>query len=252
MIAALARRLGSAMAAQAADHAPGTGRRRAVELSRRLADDRGGRVVLLSHCLLNENTRYLGGAGRVGCVREIVEACATEGLGMVQLPCPEEAAWGGVLKRRLLLAYGSSRWLPHPVRRALLRASSTYTRIVYRRLARDTVRRVRDYRDSGLQVVAIVGVDGSPSCGLTRTMDMPAALDRLCALDRGTITVAEMTTIVRDSTTTGRGLFTEALQNHLRRRGLDVTHLAHDLLAELAGRPSTAVGGLAGHRPESE
>jgi predicted secreted protein len=61
-------------------------------LARRLHDDRGNQVVLLSHCLLNENTRYLGSAGRAGCVREILDACAVARLGMVQMPCPEEAA----------------------------------------------------------------------------------------------------------------------------------------------------------------
>ena len=30
------------------------------------------------------------------------------GIGVVQLPCPEQHAWGGVLKRRLLSFYGSA------------------------------------------------------------------------------------------------------------------------------------------------
>lgn len=215
-----------------------------MALSKRLADERGGTVVLLSHCLLNENTRYLGGAGRPGCVREIVDACVAEGLGMVQMPCPEEAAWGGVLKRRLLLAYGSSRWLPRWWRALLMRVVLAYTGIVYRRVARETVRRIVDYRDSGLEVVAIVGVDGSPSCGLTRTMDMTAALDALADVDRDTITVAETNTIVRNAGTGGRGLFTDAVLHRLHQRGQVVTYLAHDLVAELDGQPSTAVAGL--------
>ena len=65
-----------------------------------------------------------------------------------------------------------------------------YSRLVYRRLARQTARRVADYRDSGLDVVGIVGVDGSPSCGVTRTMDLSRALDHLCDTDPDTITVA--------------------------------------------------------------
>jgi hypothetical protein len=78
-------------------------------LARRLPDQRQGQVVFLSHCVLDENTRYLGGAGRPGCVREIVDVCATAGLGVAQLPCPEEAAWCGVLTRRLLRLYGGAR-----------------------------------------------------------------------------------------------------------------------------------------------
>jgi uncharacterized protein YbbK (DUF523 family) len=218
--------------------------RGAVALARRLADRRGGRVVLLSHCLLDVNTRYLGGAGRAGCVREVVDACADAGLGMVQLPCPEQRAWGGVLKRRLLLVYGSGRWLPGPLRRALLRAGLAWTRVVYRRLARQTARQVADYRRSGLHVVAVVGVDGSPSCGVTRALDVRAAADRLAACPRGTMSVHDATAVVRDTVVPGRGLFTAALQERLRRRRIDVPFVAHDLVGELDGRPSPAVPAL--------
>ncbi|MFN8512662.1 MAG: hypothetical protein U0232_03195 [Thermomicrobiales bacterium] len=75
-------------------------------LRERLRDARSGRVVFLSHCLLNEHTRYPGGACHACCVREVVERCLDAELGMVQLPCPEELAWGGVGKRALLPVYG--------------------------------------------------------------------------------------------------------------------------------------------------
>jgi predicted secreted protein len=59
------------------------------QLACQLTDRRSKKVVFLAHCLLNENTRYLGGACRGCCVREIVEQCITHDLGMVQMPCPE-------------------------------------------------------------------------------------------------------------------------------------------------------------------
>jgi len=37
-----------------------------------LKDERGGKVVFVVHCILNENTRYLGGTFRKGGVDEIV------------------------------------------------------------------------------------------------------------------------------------------------------------------------------------
>jgi hypothetical protein len=42
-------------------------------LSERLSDERGKRVVFVSHCLLNENARYPGGAFHSGAVPEIAE-----------------------------------------------------------------------------------------------------------------------------------------------------------------------------------
>lgn len=39
-------------------------------------------------------------------MREVVEPCLKHSIGMVQMPCPEQLAWGGVLKQWLLKAYG--------------------------------------------------------------------------------------------------------------------------------------------------
>lgn len=209
-----------------------------------VGDARARRVVFLSHCLLNENTRYLGGAARPGCVQEIVNACTDSDLGMVQLPCPEEHAWGGVRKRWLLRLYGSSRWLPGPLRRALLPALLAYTRWVYARLARDAARRVADYRRTGHQVVAVVGVDGSPSCGIDTTLDIPTAIDRLAETDRHTLTSGVVNTIVRDTAIPGPGMYTQQLRRRLPPRRIDIPFLAHDLRRELDGDPSPAAAAL--------
>ena len=71
-------------------------------MQRSLKDSRSGKVIFLSHCILNENTRYLGGACRGGVIREIVEQCLDKDIGIVQMPCPEQIAWGGVTKRLML------------------------------------------------------------------------------------------------------------------------------------------------------
>ena len=70
-----------------------------------------------------------------GCVREIVEWCLDDGYGIIQLPCPEEHAWGGVRKRRLLALYGARGTLPYGLRGLLLPLAVLYTRLIYRRLA---------------------------------------------------------------------------------------------------------------------
>jgi hypothetical protein len=100
---------------------------RVEQLQEQLANARGGRVVLLSHCLLNQNVRYLGGAGRAGGVGELADGYLARGVGICQLPCPEQRAWGGVLKRRMLVAYGSAGTLRAPVAR-LLRPFTCYTK----------------------------------------------------------------------------------------------------------------------------
>ncbi len=61
-------------------------------LFEQLIDERSKRVIFVSHCLLNENTRYLGGAFRPGCMDELVDSFQQEGLGICQMHCPEQRA----------------------------------------------------------------------------------------------------------------------------------------------------------------
>jgi predicted secreted protein len=212
--------------------------RRADQLRGQLADARGGRVVFLSHCLLNQNVRYLGGAGRAGGVSEVVDGYLGRGVGICQLPCPEQRAWGGVPKRRMLAAYGSAGTLRAPLARLLLRPFTWYTRRVYARLARGVTRDVADYQRSGVEVVGLVGIGGSPSCGVATTLDLPAAVDALtrcpaARLDRRTLNED----IIAPNVHPAEGLFIHALRQQLARAGAHVPMDEHDLLAELGIRP---------------
>src|SRR5215471_7303757 len=135
-------------------------------LLERLADERSKRVIFVSHCLLNENTRYLGGAFWPGGMDELVDIFQQESLGICQMHCPEQRAWGGVLERYMLPIYGSHGTLFYRLRHVLLPLFLWYTRWRYRRLAKEVVRDIEDYVRSGFGVVGIVGVGGSPSCGV--------------------------------------------------------------------------------------
>ena len=117
---------------------------RVRRLRSKLRDERSGRVAFVSHCLLNQNTRYLGGAFRPGAVREVVDPYLRDGIGICQMPCPEQLAWGGVLKRRLLLLYGRP-WLG-PVIRPLSPVLITFTALRYRLLARRVAAQLADVR----------------------------------------------------------------------------------------------------------
>jgi hypothetical protein len=83
---------------------------RCAALQRTLTDARGHQVVFVSHCLLNQNTRYLGGATCSGVVTAAVMPFVDDGVGIVQMPCPEQRVWGGVLKRHLLWLLQHPRW----------------------------------------------------------------------------------------------------------------------------------------------
>ena len=207
--------------------------------SGRLQDARSKQVIFLSHCLLNENTRYLGGAARPGIVREIVQPYIDQGVGLIQLPCPEQDAWGGVLKRYLLCFFGAQHSLLFRFRHLLLPLMMMYTRYVYSRLAKKTVNQIKDYLESGYTVCGIVGVDGSPSCGLYQSMNIEQALTQLGALDPSSSTSKEVNAIVCESLKAGRGLFVECLMQELQRRQITVPFRSHRLLDELNDRIDT-------------
>jgi uncharacterized protein YbbK (DUF523 family) len=206
-----------------------------ADLVERLADARGRRVVLLSHCLLNENVRYLGGATRPGPVEEVVEPFVRAGVGVVQLPCPEQHAWGGVLKPRMLRLYGR-RWLRWaPLRRPVVAAARALTALRYESLARRSARTVADYVASGIDVVELVGVGASPSCGVTTTLDLDGAVLAMARCRRCAISPEAVNRrVVAANVVRGQGLFVSALRRQLVRRGLDVPMREHDLLGELA------------------
>jgi predicted secreted protein len=151
-------------------------------LRRVLSDARSGQVVFVSHCLLNQNVRYLGGATRPGAVDEVVARLRRAGVGIVQMPCPEQYAWGGVDKRYTMPAYGADHTMLRRLRRPATWLFLLYTRLVYRRLAGRVARDIRDYARSGQTVQAVVGVGGSPSCGVRTTLDLAAVLDTMRAV----------------------------------------------------------------------
>lgn len=154
---------------------------------------------------------------------------------MVQMPCPEQRAWGGVLKIRLLCVFALRYRNPllYALRHLGLRVFLMYTRLVYRRLAKQVAREIEDYVKSGFRVAGVVGVDGSPSCGVNVTLRTPEAVDQLARLRSDELSVDAVNACVRAAAAPGQGLFTSALRKELQRRGISVQFSAHDLITEL-------------------
>lgn len=193
--------------------------------------------MFVSHRLLNENTRYLGGAFHRGAVPEMIELLRS-GVGVYQMPCPEQRAWGGVLKRRMLRAYGLRDSVLYPFRGALFGLFVLHTRVRYRHLAGRVVRDIKDYRRSGMRVLAVVGVGGSPSCGVSTTLDLRRSFETVAACplnltDRNTFNERAVVACA----VAGEGLFMRTLKSKLARSGVDVPFVEYDLIAEMRGLP---------------
>jgi uncharacterized protein YbbK (DUF523 family) len=213
---------------------------RAERLSKRIVDRRSRTVVFVSHCLLNPNTRYLGGAPDPSRARALVRGIEETGAGIVQMPCPEQRAWGGMAKRLFLRAYGCRGTLLYAARGIVVPLFLLSTRMRYALLARQQAKLAADCVRAGCRVTGIVAVDGSPSCGLSVSLDVPKAF-RLHAegrLEEMDASWADRT--VLDCCIPGQGLFTAALQRQLARRGLEAPWSAYDLPAEIRGVPRSS------------
>ena len=127
--------------------------------------------MFLPHCLLDENVRYQGGAFHSGAVPE-THALIRTGVGICQMPCPEQRAWGDVTKPPMLRAHGLIDTRLYRFRTVLFGLFLSSTRLRYRLLARRVAREIEQYRDAGIAVAGVVGIGSSPSCGVHTTLDM--------------------------------------------------------------------------------
>jgi predicted secreted protein len=114
--------------------------------------ERSREIVVVSHCHLNVNTKVGGLADYLGARGELIAPLVAEGVGIVQLPCPEATFLG--MKR-----WGMT--------------VEQYDTPAYRRHCRAILGPVVDtltaLAEDGCAIREVLGVEGSPSCGVATT-----------------------------------------------------------------------------------
>lgn len=114
-------------------------------------DQRSGKVALVAHCILNQNAKVAGLARFPAAVPGVAALLERYRFGLVQMPCPE------------METAGLRRWwqVSDQYRCAGFRRS-------YDRLADLLLDQVEDYLSHSFTTI-LVGIDGSPSCGVDIT-----------------------------------------------------------------------------------
>jgi len=115
-------------------------------------DARGRKIAIVCHCLLNANSKVEGLAEYAG-VHPLIARLAVEGIGVIQMPCAEMTALGMRRWGQTREQYESVPFAEHCTALAL-----------------DTLAQVKEYQRCGYQILGLVGVDGSPTCGVTRSI----------------------------------------------------------------------------------
>ncbi|KPV61686.1 MAG: hypothetical protein AOA66_1656 [Candidatus Bathyarchaeota archaeon BA2] len=117
-----------------------------------IQDKRSRKIVVVAHCILNQNSRVLGIAYYPGMIKEIVDVLRKCEVGVVQMPCPE-LTYAGLLRG--------------------IQTKEQYDTPAFRRYCRQIASgiadQVQEYSRNGFKVLAVLGVDGSPTCGVDET-----------------------------------------------------------------------------------
>lgn len=169
-------------------------------------DARSRRLVLVAHCILNQNAISDGTADFPGADTEFIRRLLKAGVGIIQLPCPELNCLG---LDRGDPAGGERPVLQENTRIRAVMGQSAPARILAALVER-VVFEVEEYRKHGFTMVGLIGINRSPSCGVTTTSRF-------------------------DQEEPGRGVFIEALREAFSARGIQV-----DMVGIKASQPAQA------------
>lgn len=115
------------------------------------------KIIIMSHCILNNNSkvRYINDEKRLEQNKEkqkFIKKIIDKDIGIIQLPCPE------------FTCYGSNRW-GH--------VKDQFDTPHFRKHCRDLFKlcleQIEEYINNGYEIKAIIGIEGSPTCGVTKT-----------------------------------------------------------------------------------
>jgi predicted secreted protein len=150
-----------------------------------LDDKRERKVVFLTHCFLNINTRFPQGCAFAGANLPLINTLLKHDLGIIQMPCPEFLCMGLEKER-----YGD---IPE-----------SELRECFRNIAVGVVHQIEAYLDLGYEISGIIGMNPSPSCGV----EVSKGKGTMLGIDRDTSEVEEA------------GVFIEALVELVEERGI--------------------------------
>jgi predicted secreted protein len=174
----------------------------------KVSDERGHKVIFLSHCCLNQNAKVRGIASYPGAITPLVELLLEEGVGIYQMPCPEMEYLGNMRWGQVRDQYNNPMFRRH-----------------CRQIAQTIVDQVENYLQCGYQVLGFVMMDGSPVCGLNRT-PRPKDPNQLWGGMAWYVPESEYKE--------GQGNYCEILMEELKTRGLeDISFAASPEFAEV-------------------
>lgn len=109
------------------------------------------KVIIVSHCILNQNSVVHPLARAKGAYTAIVERILREEIGIIQLPCPE------------LLHLGEDR---PPTTKADY--DTPKFRQLCKTLLENPMKQIKEYMDHDYKIIGILGINESPTCSVLK------------------------------------------------------------------------------------
>lgn len=128
-------------------------------------DKRSKKLLIVAHCILNQNSKLAGWAYYPGAVTNIAYPLMGSGYGIIQLPCAELLYLG--LNREF--AQDTNTTDGKADTEIGHRMNDTRRRALCRKLLEDSFLQVDQYRKHGFETVGIIGSNGSTTCGAETT-----------------------------------------------------------------------------------
>lgn len=157
------------------------------------SDYRSKKVVLVSHCILNQNAISDGTADYPATNESVLNLLIQSKVGIIQMPCPETLCLG--LDRGDI--HGAEREVVVEntrIRHELERDKSIEK---LNSLADQIVFQIEEYIKNRFSIAGIIGINRSPSCGVN-------------------------TTSKNNEEVNGEGVFVERLRNKLKEKGINI------------------------------
>lgn len=174
------------------------------------SDQRSKRIVLVSHCILNQNSISDGTADFPGTNASIVKLLMESNVGIIQLPCPELSCLG--LDRGDV--HGGERDVIVENTRIRRQMETERSTEIIQHLVDQILFQIKEYIKNGFSILGIIGINRSPSCGI-------------------------QTTSKNNQEVIGEGVFMERLKQELGKNGI---HL--DMVGIKALETDAAIGSI--------
>ena len=135
-------------------------------------DARSKALVFVAHCILNQNSISDGTAIFPGSIKTVLELFNQSNIGIVQMPCPELVCLGLDRGNR----DGSS--APVLVENTRIRKMMTQrpATTMLDKIIQDLIFQIVEYRNYGFNILGIIGINRSPSCGVETTSNNNAEI----------------------------------------------------------------------------